>query len=187
MEIAREVTGARDSRGFSILQLIFTLAIIGVLSGMAVLGVRSTRASMRLNAAARSFAQNLERARLDAIRRHDTSSVAFVSTTSYQISMDFANNGTRQTRQFDFDGGLNLVLDAGATASDYSVGFDWRGRTSQCSTLFALQNDRGEQATVQVGGSGDVTVNNAVRSEEHTSELQSRQYLVCRLLLEKKK
>src|SRR3712207_7487801 len=26
-----------------------------------------------------------------------------------------------------------------------------------------------------------------VRSEEHTSELQSRQYLVCRLLLEKKK
>src|SRR5258707_1787655 len=28
---------------------------------------------------------------------------------------------------------------------------------------------------------------NCVRSEEHTSELQSRQYLVCRLLLEKKK
>src|SRR3712207_7180612 len=27
----------------------------------------------------------------------------------------------------------------------------------------------------------------SVRSEEHTSELQSRQYLVCRLLLEKKK
>src|SRR3712207_8227740 len=27
---------------------------------------------------------------------------------------------------------------------------------------------------------------NAIRSEEHTSELQSRQYLVCRLLLEKK-
>src|SRR3712207_8405546 len=28
--------------------------------------------------------------------------------------------------------------------------------------------------------------NRANRSEEHTSELQSRQYLVCRLLLEKK-
>src|SRR3712207_7510890 len=27
----------------------------------------------------------------------------------------------------------------------------------------------------------------SLRSEEHTSELQSRQYLVCRLLLEKKK
>src|SRR5258707_6174304 len=30
-------------------------------------------------------------------------------------------------------------------------------------------------------------VNPALRSEEHTSELQSRQYLVCRLLLEKTK
>src|SRR3712207_7501409 len=34
------------------------------------------------------------------------------------------------------------------------------------------------------GGGGAVHV---PRSEEHTSELQSRQYLVCRLLLEKKK
>src|SRR3712207_8686026 len=30
-------------------------------------------------------------------------------------------------------------------------------------------------------------LNSEQRSEEHTSELQSRQYLVCRLLLEKKK
>src|SRR3712207_7991717 len=38
---------------------------------------------------------------------------------------------------------------------------------------------------------GTDRVNEAIdawtRSEEHTSELQSRQYLVCRLLLEKKK
>src|SRR5438445_10201310 len=35
---------------------------------------------------------------------------------------------------------------------------------------------------------GDATVKRIIiRSEEHTSELQSRQYLVCRLLLEKKK
>src|SRR3712207_7595011 len=31
------------------------------------------------------------------------------------------------------------------------------------------------------------TISFTSRSEEHTSELQSRQYLVCRLLLEKKK
>src|SRR3712207_8612305 len=32
----------------------------------------------------------------------------------------------------------------------------------------------------------ELVAHRAVRSEEHTSELQSRQYLVCRLLLEKK-
>src|SRR3712207_7509337 len=42
------------------------------------------------------------------------------------------------------------------------------------------------------GVAGDVPVGHVLgvggrRSEEHTSELQSRQYLVCRLLLEKKK
>src|SRR5258707_7962756 len=36
-------------------------------------------------------------------------------------------------------------------------------------------------------GAEDVRGEDPERSEEHTSELQSRQYLVCRLLLEKKK
>src|SRR3712207_7598845 len=43
-----------------------------------------------------------------------------------------------------------------------------------------LQLQQGEQDVL----GADVVV---ARSEEHTSELQSRQYLVCRLLLEKKK
>src|SRR3712207_8138510 len=37
------------------------------------------------------------------------------------------------------------------------------------------------------GQNWSATFGNRFRSEEHTSELQSRQYLVCRLLLEKKK
>src|SRR5690625_5441157 len=40
-------------------------------------------------------------------------------------------------------------------------------------------NDAARAATGTIGGHG--------RSEEHTSELQSRGHLVCRLLLEKKK
>src|SRR3712207_7604606 len=38
-----------------------------------------------------------------------------------------------------------------------------------------------------VGEDSDTNGSIPLRSEEHTSELQSRQYLVCRLLLEKKK
>src|SRR5258707_13051968 len=37
------------------------------------------------------------------------------------------------------------------------------------------------------GGDRRTGADAGLRSEEHTSELQSRQYLVCRLLLEKKK
>src|SRR3712207_7915331 len=42
------------------------------------------------------------------------------------------------------------------------------------------------KAQVRINRDEDVRLD-FVRSEEHTSELQSRQYLVCRLLLEKKK
>src|SRR3712207_7281234 len=37
-----------------------------------------------------------------------------------------------------------------------------------------------------IGRTREYRVEQPMRSEEHTSELQSRQYLVCRLLLEKK-
>src|SRR3712207_9403318 len=42
------------------------------------------------------------------------------------------------------------------------------------------------QATPRVEPSTSSPTTSSARSEEHTSELQSRQYLVCRFLLEKK-
>src|SRR3712207_7138907 len=46
---------------------------------------------------------------------------------------------------------------------------------------------RGGRARGRLGGRCGEGGRALARSEEHTSELQSRQYLVCRLLLEKKK
>src|SRR3712207_8600582 len=51
--------------------------------------------------------------------------------------------------------------------------------------LAALQRQERLHARA-VGGALFAVTGVVVRSEEHTSELQSRQYLVCRLLLEKK-
>src|SRR3712207_7938023 len=49
----------------------------------------------------------------------------------------------------------------------------------------AKPSDYGQWETLVVTGGGRGG-RGPLRSEEHTSELQSRQYLVCRLLLEKK-
>src|SRR3712207_8790139 len=64
----------------------------------------------------------------------------------------------------------------------------------------AIGKESGDEVVVDEAGAADhelavgldddvggVGVLAGDRSEEHTSELQSRQYLVCRLLLEKKK
>src|SRR3712207_7674310 len=52
------------------------------------------------------------------------------------------------------------------------------------SYTYGTENDYRSNA-ISVAAGTDFWQRN--RSEEHTSELQSRQYLVCRLLLEKKK
>src|SRR3712207_8925020 len=49
-----------------------------------------------------------------------------------------------------------------------------------------LENERQHAGAVGIGVAPNLGAI-GFRSEEHTSELQSRQYLVCRLLLEKKK
>src|SRR3712207_8398239 len=51
-------------------------------------------------------------------------------------------------------------------------------------TLHSSEAPRQPRPLPPIPDTGGVAV---ARSEEHTSELQSRQYLVCRLLLEKKK
>src|SRR3712207_7975674 len=77
---------------------------------------------------------------------------------------------------------------AGHTAAVSALAFSPDGKTlvscGQDGLLRAWEAGTG-QVKYQVATAGNW--DRALRSEEHTSELQSRQYLVCRLLLEKKK
>src|SRR3712207_7928270 len=64
-------------------------------------------------------------------------------------------------------------------------------RSSRSRAARSAARSRGRTAAIVppsgVPAKGAVVSGSPRRSEEHTSELQSRQYLVCRLLLEKKK
>src|SRR5258707_11500030 len=60
-------------------------------------------------------------------------------------------------------------------------------RPSVARMLAALRDTDRVPGSVTTGTPIQRVSQVVVRSEEHTSELQSRQYLVCRLLLEKKK
>src|SRR5690554_7613141 len=71
-----------------------------------------------------------------------------------------------------------------------AIDFAISGKRNQChgSGLAGLKTNSGAGGHVQseAAGFGAVEIQSR-RSEEHTSELQSRPHLVCRLLLEKKK
>src|SRR5947209_16303533 len=70
---------------------------------------------------------------------------------------------------------------AGTGKSTLLEAFTQRARAAGATVI------RLDCRTIEATEAGFLSELIAARSEEHTSELQSRQYLVCRLLLEKKK
>src|SRR3712207_7772834 len=69
----------------------------------------------------------------------------------------------------------------------YDASIRWienHGHAVISNGAFYLDNFNVAGGTITINAFRDASY---PRSEEHTSELQSRQYLVCRLLLEKKK
>src|SRR3712207_7605561 len=84
---------------------------------------------------------------------------------------DFFHVGGRDLRAVERDGQVAAPEDVKNGEATLP-----RGETLNVQ---ALRGERGRELLVRQHAA-------EVRSEEHTSELQSRQYLVCRLLLEKK-
>ena len=154
---------AKQQQGFTVMQMVITIAIIAVVSTFGVMGIRTARAEFRQQSSARLFASYVEKARADSVRRHATTgNESWVQSSdagnnTYQVTMDFGS-GTVQTRTFQLDPGV----DFGAVAQ--RVTFDWRGRlTTQCAvTLSCVYQVRslflGTSIPVDVSGSGDITV-----------------------------
>jgi type II secretory pathway pseudopilin PulG len=153
----RNTRKAASQRGFTITQMVVTLAIISVVSTFGVMGIRTARAEFRLQSSARLFASYVEKARADAIRRHaasgqESSIETFgPGTTSYAVTMDWGS-GNVETRTFDLEDGMTFNTDA------KKVKFDWRGRIEEAWVFQIRSEYLDKNLPVDVSGSGDITV-----------------------------
>src|SRR3712207_7676892 len=91
------------------------------------------------------------------------------------ISFFFNDTATTEIYTLSLHDALPISLAGGVL---YAIGILGASLVSSSDDLWLLVLTYGVLGGIGLG---------AARSEEHTSELQSRQYLVCRLLLEKKK
>lgn len=147
----------KQQHGFTIIQMVITVAIIAIVTTFGVLGIKSARAEYRLQNSARLFATYIEKARQDAIRRHAASGAESTiesfqpGTNSYQVGMDFGS-GSVETRTFTLESGLSFDTIA------KKVSFDWRGRITE-AWVFQIHSDYlNRNMPVDVSGSGDITV-----------------------------
>src|ERR1051325_6257907 len=129
----------RRQHGFTIMQMVITLAIISIVSTVGVLGVKSSREHFKMQTPARLFASYCEKARADSVRRHAASgqeaSVEMFGegTTTYNVTMDYGS-GTVETCTFQLDPGI----DFGTAAA--KVTFNWRGRLLTEAVVFQVRS-----------------------------------------------
>ncbi len=161
--MTRNSKTARQQDGFTMMQMIVTIAVIAIVSTVGVLGIKNARAEFRLQNSARLFATYIEKARADSIRRHaGTGEQAYVETfgagtSNYTVTMDYGA-GTIETRTFQLETGTVFMTAA------QRVTFDWRGRilvpcdvTKTC--VFQVHSTYLDRSIpVDVSGSGDITV-----------------------------
>ena len=155
-------------RGFSLMQLIITVAVVSIVSTIAYLGITSARQRIRLTNSSRVLASYVEKARVDSVRRHPMTAdlmagVEVLDRTTYRVKMDFDNNGTVETRDITLDSGVVFATDPIALV------FDWRGRLvdlplTEIKVSIAMQwgTDPSDQRIVDVTRSGDVTIDSDV-------------------------
>jgi len=148
-----------NNRGVGIAELLMVVALIGIVSTFALIQVQSARDTLRLQNSVRQLASYMEKARVDAVRRHGNSQVLFTDPRTYSVTMDFDMLGTLATRTYAFESGVQL-----ASSDLPDVLFNWRGRTltsgASCVTTFSVSDAHEHGLSVDVSGSGDVTVEN---------------------------
>ncbi|MFN2497482.1 MAG: tetratricopeptide repeat protein [Pyrinomonadaceae bacterium] len=127
-------------KGFSVIELLIVLSIISVLSGFALMQITRARQAMIRENAARQFAGYLEKARVDSLRRHATTSaqmaqVSIVNASFYTVAIDANGDGA-----LDAPTVVSLASDGLQLNGPFprTIYFNWRGRTVDAAGNVAL-------------------------------------------------
>ena len=122
-----------NASGFSVLELMIVAVMLAVLTGFAITQIDKAQQNMTRANAVRELATNIEKARLDSVRRHATTDaqmaqVAIINPNFYSVTLDANGDGALDApRVIGMPADSNLTIQNGAFPR--TVRFNWRGRT----------------------------------------------------------
>src|SRR5437870_3825279 len=181
--LSQEFLGSRWIRLALILALVGTVSLVGCASGVSP---QVQQMQLVISPSALSFG-NI------SVGSSSTQTVTLINSGAASVTVSqarvsgtgFSNNGLTPP----------LTLPPGQS-STLTVRFTPQAAGRVTGSLSVVSNDPHSPTMIALNGAGDqaqlsviptsVSFGDVARSEEHTSELQSRGHLVCRLLLEKK-
>jgi prepilin-type N-terminal cleavage/methylation domain-containing protein len=162
-----------SAAGFSVVELLIVIAVVAIISTIALTSFEKSSRSFNLSGATRNLSAYLEKARVDSVRRHAQPSGASLdinSTSSYTANIDFSGTGTSTARTISLPAGttLSYTLPPATTSIDPSatpitITYDWRGRTTSTVLLTLTDSTAGvASSTVVVGPAGDLSTDTTV-------------------------
>jgi Tfp pilus assembly protein FimT len=129
-----------NAAGFSVLELLIVITMIAVIAGFAFMQIVRARQLMIRANAAQELVAYLEKARLDSVRRHPTTTaemaqVSIVNATFYSVTIDSDGNGTLDApRVLSLPVNSDLQFNGTFPRTIY---FNWRGRTVDSANAIA--------------------------------------------------
>ncbi len=159
-----------SAAGFSVVELLVVIAVVAIISTIALTSFQKSSRSFNLSGATRNLSAYLEKARVDSVRRHGGASVDINSTSSYTANIDFSGNGTSTARTISLPAGTSLsyTLPPATTSIDPSstpitITYNWRGQTTSTVLLTLTDSTAGvASSTVVVGPAGDLSTDTTV-------------------------
>ena len=126
-------TRSGSDAGFSVVELLIVALMISVLVGFAITQIARAKQNMARANAVKELATNIEKARLDSVRRHATTSaqmaqVAIINANFYSVTLDANGDGVLDApRVIGMPADSNLTIQNGSFPR--TILFNWRGRT----------------------------------------------------------